>query len=98
MLRRLDVCWSVATGLTLGDMVRGADFQPRSLLLALEAGEPHRLSRSLAIEGSIAASEGGRSRRRARGLLDASRELVNKVGHPNAAGWLALAESITAVQ
>jgi hypothetical protein len=97
-LQRLDVCWSVGAGLSLVDMVRGADFQARCLLLALDAGEPHRLARALANEASIASSEGGRSRRRVKPLLEAARAQARKSGHPNAAGWLALAQGIISVQ
>jgi tetratricopeptide (TPR) repeat protein len=98
VLQRLDVCWSVGSGLSLVDMVRGADFQARCLLLALDAGEPQRLARALANEASIASSEGGRSRRRVKPLLEAARAQARKSGHPNAAGWLALAQGIVSVQ
>jgi serine/threonine protein kinase len=96
-LRRLDVCWSVASGLSLVDMVRGADFQCRSLLLALEAGEPHRLARALAIEASVVSSEGARGRRRAQPLLDAARVQAQRSGQPDALGWLALVQGIISV-
>src|SRR5205823_1605694 len=49
-LQRIDICWSVAEGLTMVDLTRGHDFQERGLLLALRAGEPFRLARALALE------------------------------------------------
>ena len=52
-LLRIDTCWSVATGLALVDNVRAADFNTRHLLLALEAGEPYRMARALALEAGF---------------------------------------------
>ncbi|HEX7453133.1 MAG TPA: AAA family ATPase, partial [Polyangiaceae bacterium] len=39
-LTRVDVAFSATTGLSMVDVVRGADFGAQHLLLALEAGEP----------------------------------------------------------
>jgi serine/threonine protein kinase/tetratricopeptide (TPR) repeat protein len=58
-LIRLDTCWAVAAGLGSVDLIRGADFQGRHLLLALRAGEPFRVSRALAFEAIFAAARGG---------------------------------------
>ena len=52
-LLRIDTCWSVATGLALVDNIRAADFNTRHLLLALEAGEPYRMARALALEAAV---------------------------------------------
>jgi hypothetical protein len=97
VLRRLDVCYSVASGLGMVDLIRGADFQARCLLLALDAGEPGRLSRALAAEAIYTASESARSRRRAWPLIDAAHALVD-AADPPAAGWVALARSIASLQ
>jgi len=58
-LIRLDTCWAVAAGLGSVDLIRGADFQSRHLLLALRSGEPFRVSRALAFEAIFAAARGG---------------------------------------
>ena len=55
-LLRIDTCWSVVTGLMMVDNIRAADFQTRHLLLALDAGEPFRIARALAIEAIFRAS------------------------------------------
>ena len=41
---RVDACWSIATAIGVVDTIAGADFQARHLLLALEAGDPHRIA------------------------------------------------------
>jgi hypothetical protein len=83
-LLRIDTCWAVGVGMSSIDMVRGADFQARHLLLALRAGEPYRVARALAMEGAYVALGGNRSRRRAGQLIQASRTLAERVKHPYA--------------
>ena len=56
-------CWSAATGLALVDPLRGANFQTRHLLLALQAGEPYRVARALALEVGYTAVAGSRRQR-----------------------------------
>jgi serine/threonine protein kinase len=85
-LLRIDTCWAVGVSMGPLDMVRGADFQARHLLLALRAGEPYRIARALAMEGSYVAMRGNRGRKRARRLLEASRILAERVNHPYALG------------
>ncbi|MCA9538198.1 MAG: protein kinase, partial [Myxococcales bacterium] len=57
-LTRIDACWSVALGLGLIDHVRAGDFQARTLILSLEAGEPCRVARALALEAAYASATG----------------------------------------
>ncbi len=51
-LHRIDVTWAVSAGLSMIEPVTGAAFQAHNLLLALQAGEPHRLARALAWEAA----------------------------------------------
>ncbi len=85
-LVRIDTCWAVAAGLGAVDLIRGADFQSRHLLLALRAGEPFRVARSMAFEAAQTASRGGPARARAAEIARLAAELSQKVGHPHAIG------------
>ena len=51
-LLRVDTCWSAATGLALVDMISASEFSARHLLMALDAGEPYRIARAMAIESA----------------------------------------------
>jgi hypothetical protein len=88
-LARIDMCWSVGLGLSLVDPLRGTDFKTRALLLALEAGEPFRVCRSLALEAMFSALDHENQRERA--LLRRVEELAKELGHPHALGLSALA-------
>jgi len=97
-LTRVDLCWSVATGLAMVDNIRGADFQTRHLLLALRAGEPTRVARALAIEGGFLCCNGPSGRRRARTLFDTAQAMLARAPSPNATALLLGAEAIAAYQ
>jgi serine/threonine protein kinase/tetratricopeptide (TPR) repeat protein len=86
-LVRLDTCYTVAAGLGSVDLIRGADFQSRQLLLALRAGEPYRVARALAFEAAwTAARHGAAEGERAAQIALRAEELARKVGHPHAIG------------
>jgi hypothetical protein len=70
----LEVYWSAAVGLSMLDIVRGTDFQPR------------HLARALCTEAGILVWEGGaRMRVRAEGMLDEADRLATSVGDPEVA-------------
>jgi tetratricopeptide (TPR) repeat protein len=52
-LQRIDTAWSAATALTMVDLMAGASFTTRHLLLALDAGEPNRVVRALGWEAVV---------------------------------------------
>src|SRR5262249_11520682 len=56
-LQRVDACWSATTGLAMVDTIRAASLQTRHLLLALDTGEPYRVTRALALQ--VAFQAGG---------------------------------------
>ena len=95
---RIDTCWSVAQGLGMVDTIRAADFQMRHLLLALRAGEPYRVSRALAVEAGYHALAGGPRRARTRKVLQANRQLAERIQHqyPHAIGLATMVEGMAA--
>ncbi|MDC0720296.1 serine/threonine-protein kinase [Nannocystis bainbridge] len=52
-LRRVDLCWSVGMGLTNTMPADGMLFAVRAVLAALQAGEPGRVGRGLAVLGAF---------------------------------------------
>ncbi len=95
-LLKIDTCWAVAAGLAMVDNIRGADFQTRHLLLALQAGEPYRIARAMAFEAGFAASPGGPTRNRAARVLKAAEALARKVDHPHATGLVHFTAGVAA--
>jgi hypothetical protein len=96
-LARLDACAAAAVGLTVVDPLQASSYQSRSLLLALDAGEPVRLLRALVFEAGHESIGGTWSTRRTRHLLDAAAALASE-SHRGADGWglVLLAEGVTA--
>ena len=95
-LFRIDICWAVAAGLGAVDLIRGADFHCRHLLLALRAGEPFRVSRAMSFEAAQTASRGGPTRKRTLQIAHRAEELAHQVGHPHAIGLATWATGIAA--
>ncbi|HYX28857.1 MAG TPA: hypothetical protein VE863_09830, partial [Pyrinomonadaceae bacterium] len=86
-LLRIDICWSVAAGLGVVDLMRGADFQSLHLLLALRAGEISRVARAMAFEVSHAAARGGGAAQdRVHELLAKTEALAARADNPHAKG------------
>ncbi|EYF05920.1 serine/threonine-protein kinase [Chondromyces apiculatus] len=101
-LARIDVCWTAALGLAIVDPIQGAHFQEQNLRLALEAGEPYRVTRALAMEAAYLAGEtspGPRGARKAvevATLIARASTLADSLGSPHARGLVRLADGIAA--
>ena len=94
-LLRIDTCWSVTTGLALVDTIRAADFNTRHLLLALEAGDPYRIARALALEATFMAS-GGTGSQYAAECATRAASVASESGHPHAEALSALCAGMSA--
>jgi tetratricopeptide (TPR) repeat protein len=96
VMRRLDACWMVSVGLGVVDPMRGADFQARHLLLALDTGEPRRVARSLAAEAAFAATNGKGASERIEKLLTDAAELAARHDDAYGRAWTMAAGGIAA--
>ncbi|MBK8253804.1 MAG: AAA family ATPase [Polyangiaceae bacterium] len=85
-LLKIDAIWAVSIGLSLVDSVRGTDYQSRHLLLALDAGEPYRVARALALEAVFSAAGGPKAAARSADVVERSLELAERIHHPHALG------------
>ena len=75
-LQLLELHRAVATGLSAVDYIRGADFNTRTLLLALKTGQPLQVARSLALEAALRAAEGAHRRPVVARLLGEARRIA----------------------
>jgi hypothetical protein len=95
-LTRVDVCFSVGAALSMADNVPAAAFQTRSLLYALEAGEPHRIARALGTEACFIAMGGQANARRTARLVERTETLATRLGDPTARAVAQMARSLSA--
>jgi hypothetical protein len=93
LLRRIDVCWSAALGLSLVDPLRGADFQARHLLLSLKAGEPNRIAFGLALEAGHCGTTGGRTQKRGLECITRAGTLAKRLNNHHAEAFSVLGGS-----
>ena len=84
---RIDTCWALTVGLNGVDMMRGADFAARSLLLSLRAGDPFRIGRALAFETTSTAFVGTTNEARADALAKSLLELADRLRDPHLLGF-----------
>jgi hypothetical protein len=96
-LSLIDLCWSAGAGLSIIDPVRGADFQTRGLLRALNAGEPYRVARALTLEAASVALAGVPAAQKAEALIARAEAVAEGLREPHLDGLIALARGIAAV-
>jgi eukaryotic-like serine/threonine-protein kinase len=95
-LLRIDICWAVAAGLGMVDLIRGADFQSLHLLLALRAGEISRVARAMSFEVSQSAARGGGAAHdRVAKLLQETETLAKRAGNAHALGLTVWARGLS---
>jgi hypothetical protein len=95
-LTRVDTARSVSDVLGMVDTIRGADFQAKSLLLALDCGEPRRVARALATEAGYLATRGAAGRRDAERILGLARSALAGVDDPRSRAQVDFSTGITA--
>jgi hypothetical protein len=88
--RRIDACSVAATGLLYIDPLRGAEFQARYLLLALQAGEPIRVAAGLAREAAHRAAVSEDCPAWVERALTMARELAERLQEPYITGLVRL--------
>jgi hypothetical protein len=96
-LTRIDLCWSAVAGLSVIDPILGADFQTRGLLLALRAGEPFRIARSVAMEAANRATEGVRAANRVEAHLSFAEKLAGGLDSPETHGVISMSRGVSAL-
>ncbi len=88
VLERLDVLWSVWSGLSFADPVRGVALQARLLRYALDAGEPRRLAMALGAELGYVAIAGAAAPPRLAAVQALGVELAHELGQDDVRGFI----------
>jgi len=88
-LQRLDACQSVAGGLGFVLPVHGAYFQTRSLVWALEAGDPERMVVTLCHDVGFRSVRGAGARPGVEALVQRARALSKRLKSPGLLGFCA---------
>ena len=94
VLLESDLTWAASAGLSMFDVIAGAEFQSRNLYHALNAGEPYRVARALAWEAAHTSNAGSPAWSRTSRLLDAARAIANRLDDPHAHGMTAMSSGI----
>jgi hypothetical protein len=99
MILRVDTLWSAASGLALVDVISASAFSVRNLHLALDAGDPWRIARAMALAMAFESAARGAyptGRRLSVRLLAQSQALAKSTGHPQALAMTFLADGLVA--
>jgi hypothetical protein len=96
LLLRIDTCWSAGSGLAMVDVIGSSDFDIRNLQMALDAGDPFRIARAMAIE-SAARSVSPSDRAFGQTLARESRALARRIGNAYALALSTLTDGVAAM-
>jgi eukaryotic-like serine/threonine-protein kinase len=90
---RMDHLWALSRGFSMIDVLRGAEFAARHLLLALSSGEPHRVAMGLAVALAHAGTSAPRAQRTRH--IEASLDALDaRLGDPLVHGYAMVAKTI----
>jgi eukaryotic-like serine/threonine-protein kinase len=95
---RLNALSSAATGLGMVDLVAGADFAARFVLLALQVGEPSHVARALSWHAWHASGRGPLAEPKTMPLLALARAVAERSGDPLALAWSGLTAGVSYLQ
>ncbi len=95
-LRLIDMCWGLGSGLSGIDVVRAAHYHSSNLWLALDAGEPFRVSRALSVEVALKSLESADGVEAAREFLEPAAALAERLDDKRALAAVALARAVMA--
>jgi hypothetical protein len=94
VIRRIDACWVVGDLLVVLDPLRATALHLQGLSLALNAGDPYRLARSLCTDAGLTAQPGRSKRAAAFARLALAERICRQMCSPQLDGYLALCTGI----
>ena len=95
-LRRIDALWSVSAALSVSNALAVAALQTHGLILALKAGDPYRIARSLSWEAFLTSTGGWRTVDQSARLSALADTMAAKQGDPHLLALAQLSRSIIA--
>ena len=97
-IQLIDTSYAVGTSLSLVDAVRASAFQTLNLRLSLDAGDPYRIARSLAMEAGFVSSMGVKQVPRVKWLLAEANRLAQQIENPHAAAMVLLLSGVSSYE
>jgi hypothetical protein len=96
LLEQLDTALAATAGFGLIDVIQAGYFSARSLLLALRAGEPYRLSQAIALESCALAVSSAGGEVKALAMLEHCHSLLEQYPHPRSRAVCVMANGLVA--
>ena len=93
-LLRSDLTWAAGAGLSMFDILAGAEFVSRNLYDALGVGEPYRVARALSWEAAHTSNEGSPAWARTSRLLERAGAIARDIDQPHAQALVAMASGV----